>query len=78
MANGRYYPIDVFSNGPFVYYNSLLEGPRTYPLNSETPEWVQSKRGSTLMENTGRKAYSFLKHEGLNLHSPLQIAFYLH
>lgn len=66
MANGRYYPIDVFSNVPFVYYNSLLEGPRTYPLNSETPEWVQSKRGSTLMENTGRKAYNFLKHEGLN------------
>ena len=58
MAKNRYYPIDLFSSVPLVYYRSLLDdAPHTYPPNSNNPEWTQSSKGYALMRATGKKAY---------------------
>lgn len=65
MARQQYYPIDLFGSTPFVYYHSLLDSePHRYPPGSNDPEWVQSRAGHTLMNNLGRRAQGFLKHEG--------------
>lgn len=65
MARHGYYPIELFSSTPFVYYQSLLDSePHTYPPNSNNPIWTQSEKGHAMMNATGRKAYGFLKHEG--------------